>query len=250
MYLMYVDESGDTGLTGSVGRYFCLTGLVVHEARWRDFIAQLLEFRKVMRRVYGLPVRGEIHASVFINSRAYDLERHIRLAILRNTLDELAKMDFISFTNVVVDKQGKAADYNVFENAWKTLFQRFENTLRYGNFPGRHGNDHGIVITDATAGHLLTSLMRRMAVYNPIPSSIGLGSRNLPITRIVEDPHSKDSAVSLPIQMCDVVAYFLYQRFTPNQYIRRSRAGAYFDRLEPVLNKRASRVGDMGIVLI
>jgi len=247
---MYVDESGDTGLVRSPSRYFCLSGLVVHESRWRDFIRQLLHFRKTMRRVHGLPVRGEIHASVFINSRAFDLERHVRLAILRNALDELAKMDFLSVTNVVVDKQGKPHDYDVFTNAWRTLFQRFENTLEYGNFPGRHDKDQGIVITDATSGNLLTRLMRRMAVYNPVPNNslIGTGSRNLPITKIIEDPHSKDSAESLPIQMCDTIVYFLHQHFMPNQYLKRNRAANYFDRLQPILNRKASRTDPLGIV--
>jgi len=34
---MYVDESGDSGLPsdGSPTRYFCLSGLVVHELRWQ-----------------------------------------------------------------------------------------------------------------------------------------------------------------------------------------------------------------------
>ena len=40
MYLMYVDESGDCGVDGSPSRYFCLAGMVVHELRWRDTMAQ------------------------------------------------------------------------------------------------------------------------------------------------------------------------------------------------------------------
>jgi len=34
VYLMYVDESGDTGLDGSPTDHFVLTGFVVHEADW------------------------------------------------------------------------------------------------------------------------------------------------------------------------------------------------------------------------
>ncbi len=252
MYVMYVDESGDTGLNNSRTRYFALSGIVVHESRWRDFLNALVAFKRTMKAVHGLPVRGEIHASEFINKRPFDLDRHVRLAILRNCLDELAKLDYISITNVVVDKQGKPANYDVFEKAWLTLFQRFENTLLYANFPGGHQNDQGLVFTDATAGHKLLRLVRRMAVYNHIPhgAMFGPGARNLPITRIIEDPHGKDSAESLPIQMCDVVAYFLSQRHAPNSYVRRKRAQLYFDRLDPVLNKRASRVSPLGIVTL
>lgn len=171
---MYVDESGDTGLGNSPTRYFALSGLVVHESRWRDFVNVLIQFKRTMKEVYGLPVRAEIHASEYINSRVYGLERHLRLAILRNLLDELAKLDYISITNVVVDKNQKPADYDVFERAWQALFQRFENTLVYGNFPGGHRNDFGMVITDATNGTKLTRLVRRMSVYNPVPIYLDL----------------------------------------------------------------------------
>jgi hypothetical protein len=97
---MYVDESGDTGLNGSPTSYFALSGIVVHESRWRDFLTQLIAFRKTLRSVYALPVRSEVHAAEFIGNRVRALggsyiKRHDRLAILRNTLDELAKMDFM-----------------------------------------------------------------------------------------------------------------------------------------------------------
>lgn len=144
MYIMYVDESGDTGLVNSPTRYFGLSGVVVHESQWRLFINQLIAHRRVLKQAYGLPIRGEIHASVFVNKSAFGLKRHVRLAILRNTLDELAKMPFISITNVIVDKANKAPDYDVFEHAWLTLFQRFENTLQYGNFPQGRRTDCGL----------------------------------------------------------------------------------------------------------
>jgi hypothetical protein len=248
--MMYVDESGDTGLVGSPTQYFTLSAIVVHESRWRDFLNLLIAFRKTLRTVHNLPVRAEIHASEFINGKPVPLPRHVRLAILRNSLDELAKINFISITNVVVRKVGKPAGYDVFGAAWGTLFQRFENTLVHGNFPGGHANDHGVVLTDATAGKNLAKMVRRMAVFNYVPNDprFGGGSRNIPIKRVIEDPHGKDSRQSLPVQMCDVVAYFLLQRYAPNYYIRQQRALRYFDRLQPVLNTRASRFNSLGIV--
>jgi len=255
MYLMYVDESGDTGLQSSPTSYFVLSGLVIHESRWREFVNQLIAFRKTMRSVYGLPLRTEIHAAEFINRRIHAvggqaLKRYDRLAILRNTLDELSKIDYISITNVVIDKVGRSPPYDVFDSAWSTLFQRFENTMIHGNFPGGFKNDHGMVITDATAGTKLLRMVRKMAVFNPVPHDprYGTGSRNIPIVKIIEDPYGKDSAETLPIQMCDVTAYFLHQLFKPNAYVRREKAQTYFDRLLPILNTRASRGNRFGIV--
>jgi Protein of unknown function (DUF3800) len=250
MYLMYVDESGDTGLANSPTQYFALSGLVIHEKRWRDFLNALIALRKTLRATYGLPIRAEIHAAHYVNHRPVDLSRNARLMVLRRTIDELAKLDYISITNVVVKKVGKAQDYDVFKKAWQTLFQRFENTMQGGNFPGGHSDDYGMVITDATSGMKLSRLVRKMAVHNYIPNdgSYGGGARNMPITRVIEDPYGKDSAHTLPIQMADVAAYFLHQRYNPSSYIKRQRAQGYFDRLTPVLNTRASRFNPQGIV--
>lgn len=252
MYLMYVDESGDTGRKPGSTRYFCLSGLVVHESNWRELIDRLLSHRKVLRTNYGFPVRAELHASEMMNSNPYGIAKHDRLAILRNTLDEVSKMNFVSITNVVVDKQGKPPEYDVLQSAWGTLFQRFENTMGYGNFPGKYKNDYGMVITDAVAGKSLMRLMRRMSVYNPIPNNTayGPGIRNIPIVKIIEDPSGRDSSESLPIQICDSIAYFLKQSVDPSIYLRRKAATNYFTRLAAVLNTYASRTDKHGVVRI
>jgi hypothetical protein len=256
MYIMYVDESGDTGMIRSPTRHFALSSLVVHERRWRELIDRLIAFRKTLRAAYGLPLRIEIHASEFIRHPPIPgMARHIRLAILRNLLDELAKIDFISITSVMILKAGKSPNTDIFTIAWQTLFQRFENTMQYGNFPGQFRSDFGIVITDNTDGMKLQKMVRRMAVYNPVPhmaSIYGMGSgyRNLPIIKIIEDPNMRDSKYSYLIQACDVVAYFLLQRFSPNNYIRSMNAQHYYDRLRPALNLRARTTNPLGIVVL
>src|SRR5882672_3657140 len=104
MYLMYVDESGDTGLVRSPTSHFALSGLVIHESKWRDFVTQIIAFRRTLRAVHNLPIRTEIHASEYLKKPpVLGMPPHVRLAILRNLIDELAKMDFISITNVIVD---------------------------------------------------------------------------------------------------------------------------------------------------
>lgn len=251
MYLMYVDESGDSGLVSSPTSHFVLSGLVVHESNWRDFVTVIVGFRKTLKSVYGLPLRTELHASQFIKSPPVDgMSRHIRLAILRNFLDELAKTNFISITNVVVDKTSKPAGYDVFNKAWQALFQRFENTLKNGNFPGGHRADFGMVLTDVTDGRKLLKLVRRMAVHNPVPNRFWPGYRNMPLLRIIEDPHPKDSQDSYFIQACDTCAYFALQAFRPNSFIRRAGAQNYVNRLAPVLNKHASTTHPLGIVVL
>ncbi|WP_286692967.1 DUF3800 domain-containing protein [Brevundimonas sp.] len=248
---MYVDESGDTGLVNSPTRYFALSGLTVHESRWRDLLDHLVAFRRTMKAVHGLPMRTEIHSSEYIRRPPIaGMAKHVRLTILRQFLDELAKCNFISFTHVIVDKQGKPAGYDVFDSAWKVLFQRFENTIGYGNFPGGFRPDRGMVISDNTDGKKLTRLVRRMAVYNVVPGMAGMAARNLPMLRVIEDPHNKDSVDSYFIQACDVTAYFLHQKYAPCSYVRKKGASQHFNRLQPVLNTRASNANGFGIVML
>lgn len=252
MFLMYVDESGDCGLQGSPSRFFALTGVVLHELRWKSSLEQLLNFRRRMKNAFGLKLREEIHASAFI-TRPGDLvriRRNERLTILRFFIDELAAMNDVSIINVLVDKSTKNASYDVFENAWRALIQRFENTLRYRNLPGPMNSDErGMIMPDDTDNKKLRRLLRRMRRYNPIPNQAwrGVGFRDMPVEIVIEDPNFRQSQDSYFIQAADVAAYALYQRHDPNVYIRKKGAVKYFERLEPVLCKKASS-DPLGIV--
>ena len=194
---MYVDESGDTGLIRSPTNHFCLVGIVVHETNWRPFMDAMVQFRRTMKSAHGLPIRTEIHAAEYIRSPPTPaMAKHDRLAILRNLLDELAKLPYLSITGVAVNKATKAPGCDVFHTAWQALFQRFENTLKYGNFPGKHKLDSGIVLTDATDGTKLLRLVRRMSSYNPIPNTLYQRSRWL--TREMDSlDHGRCDSMSL-----------------------------------------------------
>lgn len=255
MYLMYADESGDIGkLPGSPTRYYVLTGIVVHELRWQPYLNQLMAFRQNMKQRFGLRPREEIHAAKMI-SRPGSLQcirRNDRLLILRSLADELASMTDLNIINIVVDKQGKSPAYDVFENAWKALIQRFENTISRGNFRGpRNPDERGIIFPDNTINQRLIKMMRKMHRYNPVPHHpvIGQGGyRNLTLTTILEDPNFRDSRASYFVQAADLCAFLLYQNKQPNNYIRRNAGHNYFHRLEPILCMVASRTDPYGVV--
>lgn len=255
MFLVYVDESGDSGLVNSPTRYFVLTGLVVHELRWQKYLEQLLDFRRRIRAKYGLRLYQEIHSAHFITrpGALVSIKRNDRLAILREFADELATMNDINLINIVIDKQGKAPDYDVFEMAWKVLIQRFENTMSYRNFPGpANPDERGMLFPDRTDDKKLQQLLRRMRRYNPVPnqSSYGGGYRNLLLTNIIEDPNFRESHHSHFVQTADLSAYLLYQKLSPNTYMRKKSGHNYFHRLDPILCKVASRADPYGVAYL
>ena len=67
MYLLYVDESGDTRVVNSPINYFILTGIVMHEKSWRNVLQALVIFRRNLKTTKGLKMTEEIHAVDFIS---------------------------------------------------------------------------------------------------------------------------------------------------------------------------------------
>jgi hypothetical protein len=261
LYLMYVDESGDIGLNNSPSSYFVLTGLVVHELRWRLYLDQLIDFRKRLNRLYGLGMRDEIHAAHFITrpgALARTITRNNRLAILRNFADELASMAEMNIINIVVNKpRHYGSNYDVFNAAWRAPIQRFENTMSYRNFPGpANPDERGMIFPDHTDDKKLTKLLRQMRRWNPTPhsrsysASYGVGYRNMILTNIIEDPNFRNSEHSYFIQGADLAAFLLYQRLAPNAYMRRTGGHNYFSRIDPILCKVASGSDPQGIAYL
>ncbi len=254
MFLMYVDESGDTGLgSSSPTRYFVLSGLVIHELRWTEYLDKLIGFRRMLSTRFGFRLRDEFHSAALINTPGVfsPIPKPRRLEMIRLYADQLATMPDFNAINIVVDKQGKPPTYDVFEMSWKALIQRFENTMSYRNFRGpMNPDERGMLIPDATDKKKLRMLLRKMRHFNPVTNQTqyGPGSRNLQIRTIVEDPFFKDSAESFFIQSADLIAYLLYQKFSPNAYMRRKSGQNYFNRLEPILCKVASSSDPQGIV--
>lgn len=257
MFIMYVDESGDSGAINlhSPSRYFILSGVVVHETLWPAYLDRLVAFRKRMLHTFGLHLREEIHAAHFITKpkEFSRIKKGDRLTILRMFTDELAAMPELNVINVVIDKQGKKTDYQTFDIAWKALIQRFENTMVYGNLHGHSGpDDKGMIICDHSNNQEITRIMRQMRRYNPIPNAwtYGAGYRNLVFQRMIEDPNFRDSKDSYYIQAADLCSYLVLQYIHPNQYIKSKTANNYLTRLDPVLCKVTSRTDPLGIVRI
>ena len=242
---MYIDESGDSGdiSANSPTNFFVLSAIVVQEHKWGPLLDDLISFRRNLRNTKGLRLREEIHASAFINKPGdlSRIKRNDRLDILKKTIDWVASKPEISVITVVVDKKKNAG--RVFEIAWERMIQRFENTLKYNNFPDAlfTGNQRGMMIPDNTDNKKLKALTRKMRRFNPIPNMASFrgGHRNLLVSYVIEDPFMKDSEDSYFHQTVDVVAYFAKQMLEPNSYIKKKGAN-FYPRLLPVINKKVT----------
>lgn len=253
MYLMYVDESGDSGIHQSPTRYFVLSALIVHELDWHIVLDDLISFRRHLAQTKRLKISDEIHASHFINNpkELVRIKRNDRLDILKQCIKWTAAHQNISIMSVVVDKNTCKSD--VFEIAWDRLIQRFSNTITRKNFPvpaefNKKLRQTGIVLPDNTDGQKLQKIMRRKRRYNPIPNMQNNGFRDQPVDNIIEDPLMKNSSTSLYIQMVDVIAYCARQLYEPNNYMKKKGAANFYAKLDNVLNKHVSLKHPLGII--
>lgn len=252
MYLLYVDDSGDPGPKGA-GQHFVLSGLVVHEARWAQCFRMIKELRAALRDEFGIRRNRELHANKNIAGRGalwgrmWPVEDRVRFFQL--VLETISQMPGIRTTNVCVKKtaaqfQGKKG-YSVLGTAWKFLLQRFHNYIIAGL--KSDSREFGMVIHDSGHEVEIRKLMRKLRVYNPVPSQLApAGGRNIPLANLIEDPVPRDSYHAQFIQLCDYVAFSVLRQEEP--VAKYPGLENTFEILQPIWLAEASRTDPQGIV--
>lgn len=101
----------------------------------------------------------------------------------------------------------------------------------------------------------ITRALRKMHVFNPIPSQLGGWAsgdytKSITIDRIIEDPIFKPSDRSYLIQLADCVAFALLKReVAPTRLIERYGVDEMFDdTLSGICYRKASPADPLGIV--
>ncbi len=255
---MYVDECGDPGgwdparspdVQGT--SFFILTGLIVPADRWRDYLSALVDIRRFVKLKYGYPVRAELRGSEIIHPRGNpalkQIPRKIRVSLYRDVLEMVSsRLSYARILNVYVDKKKpryvstSSADLEV--RAWQFLIQRYENFMAH-----QEERAIGLIFADETNEVKIRKLLRRMRVYNPIPSNFR-GYYLRPIDCIVEDPVMRQSHHSYFIQIADLDAHALYRREHRKGSLRSFNVDRLFELLRPLLHLPASRSDPDGIV--
>jgi hypothetical protein len=251
MYLLYVDESGDPGPTGRE-EFLILSGLVVHESHWAECFRMVKELRNALRDEFGILRNQELHASNNIAGRGAvwgkrrSVEERVRLFQL--VLETAAQMPGSRCINVCVRKSAPqfstAKGRSVYQTAWTFLLQRFHNYIGQASVQG--SAEAGIVLHDSGHESEVRKLLRKLRVYNPVPSKYG-PPRNLPLLRLIEDPVPRQSYHAQFVQICDYISYaLLLRREAPvPKYPGLSQV---FDTLRPILLHEASKDDPDGVV--
>jgi hypothetical protein len=247
---MYVDESGDSGayVPGPTpnSKHYILSGLIIHQNDWLISLDGLKSFRRRIRTTLGLNSRVELHASELVriqNNEAYRrIKKYHRIEILKRFLLEIpAVCNNSRVINICLRKTELSSETDIQILSWSRLIQRFDTFLK------KTGKDNGVIISDATEEKDIRQLLRRMRIYNSVPSHFG-GYYAAPTDNILEDPFMRNSKHSYFIQAADAIAYSLYRREYPKGSLKKYQIERFFDFLEPILLTEANRSDPRGIV--
>ena len=131
----------------------------------------------------------------------------------------------------------------VLETAWKFLLQRFHNYLERQ----KSGSPEcGIVLHDSGHDVEVRKLMRRLRVFNPVPSRFAPGSRNVPLVNLIEDPVPRDSYHAQFLQLCDLLAYTILRQEEP--VAKYPGLEKVFEIVQPVWLTEGAKGDPQGIV--
>jgi hypothetical protein len=111
MHILYVDESGDGGLTSGSSRHLVLCGAAMHEGQWRKLTQQLDDIQKS-----NFPTAGsllEFHASEMrTGSRSFrGLPRPARSKAIEEVFDAIANATGLTLFASIINKPEFMAKY-------------------------------------------------------------------------------------------------------------------------------------------
>ena len=258
MRIAYYDEAGDDGFPKYSSPLFALSAVYMHYLQWRPNFERIQEFRRGLKKDFGLPVKLEMHTKYFVLGknpyRSLGLAEADRLQVMDLFADLIGSLQ-VKVINVVVNKPALQANaVAVLDTALKFSVQRIENDLD----PARDPEARFMVITDPGRVGAMRSTTRRIQRINYIPSRFGVKPYRREITALIEDPIQKDSRESYFIQLADYVSLvvYLYAHFVTGVgklhgrmpiRVDRNKVQDWMERMRPILNTKAAGDDEFGV---
>lgn len=247
MFIMYVDESGDSGIINGSSPHFILSGLIIDGNNWLKYLDELKKYRKELRKTYGLSHTTEIHANELLRVgkiKEYSkIHKNNRIKILSDCCIKFTSIfSDAKIINICLDKKEFKENHDLQTIAWERLMTRYN---RYLNVTQK---SKGIIVSDDTENAKIKSILRKLRRYNSVKDNFGKGYYNAATTNIIEDIIPRDSKDSYFIQVADVIAHTLYRREYPKGSLKKYNVDKFFNNFKPILLLEASSKDNEGIV--
>ncbi len=232
MYLMYVDESGDTASLEQGGsRVLCLTGCIIDEKDKRDIETR---FRDIKKKYY-FKTEIEIKSNFlrYANPKIADPSKSSPIKLydqaqydsLQVDIQEFLKTIPISLISVVIDKKGFWSKYpaqNPYHTAYIFLMERFQTFLQYKD-------GLGLCIIDPREGRVVDkkNIDKELSkIHAQLQWEDGGFWKKCP--RIIEKVLFSDSELTTGIQIADLYCYPIYHLF---RYDKKESEYYWFDNI-------------------
>lgn len=246
MYLMYVDESGDTGREPGSSPVFVLAGLIAPSGKWADIEAAMTDLRKDLGAQYGLKAADELRGSTIMRKGPGDAAR--RVALIEGALKGIASIKSVKVLLTAVRKKNLPPETDVFRAGWSAQLGQFDAFLARAG--GRNSAAQGFVVADRTQSLQLDKLVRALRRERPVKETHGWLRKttrieNRPLKHVIELPQHQDSKRSLLIQAADLCAYAVFQKEKPSMAVQANKGHERFLKaLEPAIIKGPGINGD------
>lgn len=237
MHLIYIDDSRDEKIC-------VFSALAIPAGQWRASFQKIREFRRNLKKSDGIYVYTEFHAWKFVSGRGKISDRFVpkgrRCQIFIEALQLVANLPGARLFNAVFPAKED-------ERAFEWLVNRINRTMKAWD-------SRAMLICDKGKEAAYIRLIRRMGVYNPIPSRFsvwhdtGESTKNIPIELILEDPFFKRSNESYFIQLVDFAAYALLRREVPIASKTKYGLDKAFAYLSSILVREANSSDPEGII--
>ena len=232
MYILYIDESGDTApLQKGGSQVLVLTGCIIDEKDKRDIETKL---RVIKRRYYqNEEVEFKSNHIRYANPKITDEDKQSPIKLYDQFQYDLLQKDLQSFLkeipvhiiSVIIDKKGYWTKYpsqNPYHTAYIFLMERFQTFLNYKDALGLCVIDprEGRVVDKKNIDKELNDVHRLLQWED--------GGFWKPCPRIIEKVLFSDSALTIGIQIADLYCYPIYHVF---QYNKQRDEYAWFNEI-------------------
>jgi len=214
VHFVYLDESGDPGQKNSPTSHYILAGFSVHHADWRALDERIQGFRQEAAHRYGFPASKELHAAELLGNATTlsGVDQHQRLLLARHLIHVVARCTEIRTFAWV---SAKATS-----DPRRSLGRRcVEDLMRWAGSgelqSGTHCQGNDIFIIHDQSNH------------PPLPSD-----ESMPLC--IGQPLGQNSKTSNQLQLADLIAYSVKQKYAPNRYMLKSGGVNLYDKLKPV----------------
>ena len=237
MHLVYIDETGNDKCIG-------YSALAVPSLNFSDIFKRIKDFRRSLRASDEIYTTFEMHASKFTSGRGKVSKRFISQARRCEIFIETLKM---------INALPGVRLFNAFREPKEERMQLLERLMTRLDRSMVEWASQAILFFDEGEEKSITTLSRRLAVYNPIRSRYGVWAngneyKNFPISNIIEDPVFRQSHRSYLIQLVDFCAYALLQKEKPTESRKQFGLEPAWTSLADIIVFEANQKDEFGVI--